>query len=659
MQSPEENSTGVHRLPPAWGAGLLTELYRRKVLRNSWGYLVAGWTLVEIALVYAHQATLPSLFARIVLILFLSGFALVIIASWRYDLTTSGLLHEMEPELPAPAGAAAKLGYGVWLHLVLLLVALTLVGYFLFRVVNVESHETKPLRLIPRYSVAVIPFADLSGASDYQYFADGLSEEILNRLAQVTGLFVPARTSSWYFKDRPDDITAIAASLRVAHVLEGSVRRDGRRIRVTAQLIEAENGYHLWSQNYDRLLEDIFAVQDEIANAIVDVLRVHLLPIHPTDPVVSVPATKQATFTSTGPPTPKIGAWDYFLRGKAELASGSLPALQRAEMLASESLRIDPQLVDARELLVDAILSQVAARTRSLESAYDVLRQEFETLSGQQVTSSRVIVLRARLAWLEGDSESLEILMHPFPEIDTRDIEWQILNTEFLIRESKFDRADVLLNTALQRDPLNPSLLLLAQYLSWLTGVAYEAPLFHEGAWVPLSMADADRQFLLHVVRGDWMQARNLADDIRGVVESVGAAETGAALSSVLMEGIVDALAGDFETARTRLQHFDRLTGMDSRWLRLSACSHYAYALERLGEPGASLAQARACRADAEAQPQRESAEMVLEMIAVASLAHDLDGIRDWAVKWPGRQETFREFIGRDPRVSWYRNLVD
>ena len=131
---------------------------------------------------------------------------------------------------------------------------------------------------IPDKSIAVLPFVDMSEKRDQEYFSDGLTEELLDLLSQVPDLYVPARTSSFYFKGKSEDVATIAQKLRVAHVLEGSVRKAGTTIRVTAQLIRADNGYHLWSKAYDRDVKDIFKVQDEIATAVVEALKAKLLP---------------------------------------------------------------------------------------------------------------------------------------------------------------------------------------------------------------------------------------------------------------------------------------------------------------------------------------------------------------------------------------------
>jgi TolB-like protein len=150
-------------------------------------------------------------------------------------------------------------------------------------------------------SIAVLPFANMSGDKEQEYFSDGLAEEIINALAQIPGLKVTARTSAFAFRGKEQDITRIAEALHVGTILEGSVRKAGNRIRVTAELINAADGYHIWSQRYDRQLEDVFAVQDEMAAAIAAALRVKL-SVEPA---------------SVRRRTPAIPAYEAYLRGLA------------------------------------------------------------------------------------------------------------------------------------------------------------------------------------------------------------------------------------------------------------------------------------------------------------------------------------------------------
>ena len=176
-------------------------------------------------------------------------------------------------------------------------------------------------------SIAVLPFADMSPGKDQEYFSDGLAEEIINALAQVPGLKVIARTSAFAFKGQNIDIRRVAETLGVAHVLEGSVRKAGDRIRVTAQLITAADGSHLWSERYDRELADVFAVQDEIAGAITQALSARL--------------------SIDGPPgrqhTPTLAAYEAYLKGRHHLWMITPEALARSRDFFKQAIAADPR----------------------------------------------------------------------------------------------------------------------------------------------------------------------------------------------------------------------------------------------------------------------------------------------------------------------------
>jgi serine/threonine protein kinase/tetratricopeptide (TPR) repeat protein len=184
--------------------------------------------------------------------------------------------------------------------------------------------EVTPTATLSEKSVAVLPFVDMSEKKDQEYFSDGLSEELIGLLAKVPGLHVPARTSSFYFKGKPDDISTIAGKLHVANVLEGSVRKSGKQLRITVQLVRADNGYHLWSETYDRKLDDIFKIQDDIAGQVVKALKVSLL-------AETMPMTKG---------TQNQEAYDLYLQARSlrrnstkEGASTAIDYLHRATQL--------------------------------------------------------------------------------------------------------------------------------------------------------------------------------------------------------------------------------------------------------------------------------------------------------------------------------------
>jgi TolB-like protein/DNA-binding winged helix-turn-helix (wHTH) protein len=173
------------------------------------------------------------------------------------------------------------------------------------------------LASIPEKSIAVLPYVDMSEKRDQEYFSDGLSEELIDMLTKVPELRVPARTSSFYFKGKQETIAEIAKALGVVHVLEGSVRKSGNTLRVTAQLIRVDNGYHLWSETYDRKLDDIFKVQDEIADAVVAALKVNLLPLQQ-------PSAQEELRTAN------LSAYNLYLQGRQSYNQGNIAGYQNA-----------------------------------------------------------------------------------------------------------------------------------------------------------------------------------------------------------------------------------------------------------------------------------------------------------------------------------------
>lgn len=178
-------------------------------------------------------------------------------------------------------------------------------------------------------SIAVLPFVDMSEKHDQEYFSDGLSEELIDMLTKVPELRVPARTSSFYFKGKQATIADIAKALGVAHVLEGSVRKSGNTLRVTAQLIRVDNGYHVWSESYDRKLEDIFKVQDEIASAVVTALRIRLLP-------AQQPTAQDELHTEN------LEAYNLYLQGRQSFNQGDSAGYQRAATAFRAATALDP-----------------------------------------------------------------------------------------------------------------------------------------------------------------------------------------------------------------------------------------------------------------------------------------------------------------------------
>jgi TolB-like protein len=262
---------------------LFEELKRRNVFRVVLAYLVLGWLVLQVADVLVDALELPVVWSKAVIALLVVGFIPTVVFSWVYELTPEGLKKESEitAEQSITGHTAKKLNHTI---VFLLLVAISLFVYDRF----IRAPVTAPVEVEPqavvtdapgeeRPSVAVLAFENMSADADNEYFADGISEEILNLLADVRALSVASRTSAFAFKGKELPIPEIAAALKVRYVLEGSVRKAGEQVRVTAQLIDAETDHHLWSETFDRALRDVFTIQDEVAAAIGSALQVELL----------------------------------------------------------------------------------------------------------------------------------------------------------------------------------------------------------------------------------------------------------------------------------------------------------------------------------------------------------------------------------------------
>ena len=252
---------------------LLAELQRRRVIRALIGYGIAAFAVLQIIEPIMHGLHWPDAVLSYVVVALAVGFPLVVGLAWIFDVNAGRI------ERTAPSGDRGLRGLRLGVVLAgigVLAAAPGTLWYFLVRSAAKPSAATAAAKEPP--SIAVLPFADMSPGKDQEYFSDGIAEEILNALAQVEGLRVAGRTSSFYFKGKNEDLASIAARLHVTTILEGSVRKAGERVRITAQLINAADGYHLWSKQYDRDLTDIFKVQGELATAVVEALKVKLLP---------------------------------------------------------------------------------------------------------------------------------------------------------------------------------------------------------------------------------------------------------------------------------------------------------------------------------------------------------------------------------------------
>ena len=272
---------------------LFNELKRRNVIRVAIAYLVIAWVIVQVIGVLSPMFDVSASFQRGVVLVLAVGFIPAMFFAWAFEITPEGIKKEKNVERDESITnlTAKKLDM---VTIGLLVVAIGLFGLDRFsprdaqtqdsaldiqsdsNTSQVEPSISEVVATSKEKSIAVLPFADMSQEGDQEYFADGISEEILNVLVRIPKLKVAGRTSSFSFKGKNEDLRIIGESLGVNHILEGSVRRSNTKLRITAQLIRSDDGFHLWSETYDREIADIFDIQDEIAKAVADQMVISL-----------------------------------------------------------------------------------------------------------------------------------------------------------------------------------------------------------------------------------------------------------------------------------------------------------------------------------------------------------------------------------------------
>ncbi len=316
--------------------GYFQQLKRRNVFRAVIAYVVLGWILLQVSTNLEEALNLPAWFDAVVAALLAIGLPVVVVFSWVYELTPEGLLKT--EDVPEEQSVTPRTGRRLDVFTaigVVVLIGLALADRFTGPSedpATAQTAETGAENTVSRTanadkSIAVLPFVAMTDSKDDEFFADGLSEELLNVLAKIKGLKVAGRTSAFYYKGKNEDLRAIADALGVAHILEGSVRRSGNKIRITAQLIKADDGFHVWSETYDRESGDIFKIQDEISSSVARALEAEIL----------------GTTSQEAPRTTNSAeAENLYLIAQAAIADRNLPPVRRARDLYAQASILDP-----------------------------------------------------------------------------------------------------------------------------------------------------------------------------------------------------------------------------------------------------------------------------------------------------------------------------
>jgi TolB-like protein/Flp pilus assembly protein TadD len=451
---------------------LFAELKRRNVFRVGIAYLVGAWLLLQIADVVLNNIAAPDWVFKAIMLLVGIGLPIALFFAWAFELTPDGV--KRESEVDRTQSIRKKTGQNLDRSIIVILVIA--LAYFVWEsrfegetdtptvtesVVQISENPVIEQAAAEEQSVAVLPFVNMSSDPEQEYFSDGITEEIINALVKIPGLSVPARTSVFGFKGHQGDVRKIGEQLGVVHVLEGSIRSQGNQVRITAQLIKVDDGFHLWSETYDRQLENIFVVQEEIATAIATVLTGEL----------------GLTIATVPNQTRNMEAYDIYLHGRAllrqreeqaievlEKATASDPGFapawaalaiayqvawdnEKAIQAAEMALQLDPDSVDALDAMASAFRAQL--RWAEAEAFYD------RALAIDPQSTELLEDYAEFLAYVGRTEEALKITTRGYA-LDPNLLPLAMAHAEALLSNGKLDEAVKLVDHVTAANPGHP-----------------------------------------------------------------------------------------------------------------------------------------------------------------------------------------------------------
>ena len=392
----------------------LADLKRRKVFRVAVVYLVVAWLVVQVASTTFGPMGLPPWTLKLVITLAALGFPLACALAWAFDVTPRGIERTAAAAPPADPAVAPEAK-------------------------SLAPPAQAVLATEPPDSVAILPFVDMSPGRDQEYFCDGIAEEIINSLCCIRDLRIASRTSSFQFKGRAADVREIGRALGVGAVLEGSVRKAGERVRITAQLVSSSDGYHLWSESYDRDLSDVFAIQTEIAQKLVGALR------------VSLSRQERELIQRRG--TSNAEAYDLYLRGQAHLRDGTDTAMDHAIRFFREAIQRDERFAQAYAGIAHAQalkgLWRVGMTQVDFDEAFAASRRALEL----EPRMPEAYIARAMLLSLQGRKNEACQDFEEAIRLNPASYDAHYLYARHRVQGGEFERAVPLYETAIELRP--------------------------------------------------------------------------------------------------------------------------------------------------------------------------------------------------------------
>lgn len=484
---------------------LYKELKRRNVFKVAIAYIVAAWVMLQVGDVILGNIAAPTWVFQVLLLFLFSGFPFALMLAWAFELTPAGLKREKEVENNSALVASTPQA----------------------ETEHSNAAAEKPAQI--DRSIAVLPFVNMSDDASNEFFSDGISEELLNLLAKIPELRVAAQTSSFSLKNKELQISEVGEILTVAHVLEGSVRKSGNRLRITAQLIQTADGFHLWSETYNRTLDDVFATQEEIAIAVVAQLKITLLG--------HAPKVKEAD----------PNAYPLFLQARYLASQGTAGAFEKAITLYRQALDIAPDYAAAWAGISNAYSKQTQRGLRPIEEGFSLAREAAEKALAIDPQNAKA---HASLGWLASTFDG-----------------------DLTVAAGHFERA-------LELEPTNPDMLSYAAFLAMLLGRQDEAIALMEYI-VARDPVNADCH---HQLAKQYLWAGRL-DDVIAALDIALTVSPGR-ISAYWAMGVALLLKGENEAALEAMQQENEEAG----W-RLAGLILVHHALGQKAESDAALAE--------------------------------------------------------------------
>jgi TolB-like protein len=420
----------------------ISELRRRNVFRVAIAYTVTGWLVAQVAELALDSFEAPDWVMKTILLVLVLGLPFAVLFAWAFELTPEGLKREKDVD----RSASITQQTGQKLNLAIIGILVVALGFSLAtRDWGQSPESTTPStgeQATTEKSIAVLPFVNMSDDPSNEYFSDGISEELLNVLVKVEGLRVASRTSAFSFKGKDTPIPEIAKALNVDHVLEGSVRKAGETVRVTAQLIDVRTDSHLWSETYDRKLEDIFVIQDEISGHIVEALKVAL-------------GTGSTAYAAEHA-TENLEAYQDYLKARYFWQRRGEDNILKAIDLFENATSADPGFARAWAGLATAHITLPVYSTRSPDLHFPLAAEHANHALSIDPTIADAYAVLGDIARQDKDYITAEQHFRKAIELEPKNATSHLWYTEHLMILGRIEPSLKHINIALQLDPLGP-----------------------------------------------------------------------------------------------------------------------------------------------------------------------------------------------------------